>query len=116
LLAFGELYRNGGRHQDAQLVPEAWIAESWVRRTRSRFNDHGYGLGWWMREGAGHDVFFAWGYGGQFVFVVPELELTVVTTSDPVAPREGDHNRAVHELLDALLIPAAEAGSTHGGA
>lgn len=111
LLAFGELYRRGGRHEGRQIVPEAWIRESWVQRTTSRFNGHGYGLGWWLRSGRGRDVFFAWGYGGQYLFIVPELQLTVVTTSDAVSPREGDHNRTLHRLVDELLIPAAEQGS-----
>jgi hypothetical protein len=34
-----------------------------------------------------------------------------VTTSDAVSPREGDHNRTLHRLIDDLLIPAAERGS-----
>ncbi len=111
LLAFAELYRAGGRHEGTQLVPETWIAESWRQRTTSRFNGHGYGLGWWMRERRGYDVYFAWGYGGQYAFIVPELALTVVMTSDAVAPREGDHNRALHDLLTNVLIPAAERGA-----
>ncbi|MGH7552855.1 MAG: serine hydrolase domain-containing protein [Longimicrobiales bacterium] len=111
LFAFGELYRNGGRHAGKQIVPEAWIQASWVRRTTSPFNGHGYGLGWWMRSSNGYDVYFAWGYGGQYIFIVPALELTVVTTSDAVSPREGDHNRELHRLLDDFLIPAALRGS-----
>jgi CubicO group peptidase (beta-lactamase class C family) len=111
LLAFGELYRNGGRHDGRQIVPEEWIRGSWVRRTTSPFNGHGYGLGWWMRRAGGYDVYFAWGYGGQYIFIVPELELTVVATSDAVSAREGDHNRALHRLLDDYLIPAAERGA-----
>jgi CubicO group peptidase (beta-lactamase class C family) len=111
MLAFGELYRNGGSHDGTQIVPEPWIRESWVRRTSSRFNSHQYGLGWWARNARGHDVYFAWGYGGQYIFIVPDLELTVVTTSDAVSPREGDHNRTLHRLIDDLLIPAAERGS-----
>ena len=110
LFAFAELYRNGGRHRGTQVVPEEWIRDSWTRRTTSPFNGHGYGLGWWMRQAAGHDVYFAWGYGGQYAFIVPDLGLTVVTTSDPVSPREGDHNRALHDLLPDFLIPAALAG------
>jgi CubicO group peptidase (beta-lactamase class C family) len=110
LLEFGELYRNGGRHDGTQIVPEAWIRESWTRHTTSPFNGHGYGLGWWQRERRGYDVQFAWGYGGQYLFIVPALELTVVMTSDAVAPREGDHNRALHDLLTDYLIPAAERG------
>jgi hypothetical protein len=64
-----------------------------------------------MRPSGAYDVFFAWGYGGQFLFIVPSLELTVVTTSDPVSPRTGGHNRSLHRLLDEALIPAAEAGA-----
>jgi CubicO group peptidase (beta-lactamase class C family) len=111
LLAFGELYRNGGRHDGRQLVPEEWVRASWQPRTSSPFNGHRYGLGWWMRTGLGRPVYFAWGYGGQYVFIVPDLELTVVTTSDPVAPREGGHNRMLHRLVDDYFIPAAEAGA-----
>jgi len=111
LLRFGELYRNGGRYGETQVVPEAWIRESWVQRTTSRFNGHGYGLGWWQRERRGHPVYFAWGYGGQYLFLVPDLELTVVMTSDAVAPREGSHNRSLHDLVTDYLIPAAERGS-----
>jgi CubicO group peptidase (beta-lactamase class C family) len=110
LLAFAELYRNGGRHEGRQIVPEEWIRDSWTQRTTSRFNGHGYGLGWWIRERRGYDVYFAWGYGGQYAFIVPELELTVVMTSDAVSPREGGHNRALHDLLTDILIPAAERG------
>lgn len=106
LLAFAELYRIGGRHDGVQLVPEAWIEQSWTERTTSPYNGHGYGLGWWLRERRGYDVYFAWGYGGQYAFIVPELELTVVMTSDPVSPREGDHNGALHDLLTNVLIPA----------
>jgi CubicO group peptidase (beta-lactamase class C family) len=111
MLAIGEMYRNGGRHDGTQVMPEAWIRDSWTQRTSSPLNGHGYGLGWWMRKSGAHDVYFAWGYGGQYIFIVPDLELTVVTTSDAVSPREGDHNRQIHRLLDDLIIPAAERGA-----
>jgi CubicO group peptidase (beta-lactamase class C family) len=112
MITFGELYRNGGRHQGKQIVPEDWVRASWTVRTHSPYNGHGYGLGWWHRRMRGHDVHFAWGYGGQYIFVVPALELTVVTTSDAVSPREGDHNAALHALVANYIIPAAEKGAT----
>jgi CubicO group peptidase (beta-lactamase class C family) len=111
LFRLGEVYRNGGRHDGRQIVPEDWIRASRVRRTSSPFNGHGYGLGWWMRRSGDYDVYFAWGYGGQYVFIVPALELTVVTTSDAVSPREGDHNRSLHRLVDDFFIPAAVVGA-----
>src|SRR5690606_14132718 len=65
LLAFGELYRRGGATLDGrQLVSREWIETSWRPRTNSRFTGDAYGYGWFLRDIAGHDVRYAWGYGG----------------------------------------------------
>jgi CubicO group peptidase (beta-lactamase class C family) len=105
LLAFGELYRNGGRTKDGrQLVPEAWIAQSWAVRTQSRFSGDGYGYGWFTRRIGGHDVHFAWGFGGQMLYIVPDLQLTVAMTSDEGAPsaRTG-YRDDLHDLLARII-------------
>ena len=118
MLAFGRLYLRGGRAQAAapgtwrQVIPQTWIDSSWVARTRSDWSGHEYGYGWWIRSAwtpsGRHAVYYAWGYGGQFIFVVPSLELVVVTTSDPnVRSREQGHLQAIHELVDREIIPAA---------
>jgi CubicO group peptidase (beta-lactamase class C family) len=125
LVRFGALYRHGGVAPPGtpaagqRLLPQAWIDSSWVPRTVSGFSGHQYGYGWWLRDAAvGGDpargtppssvrVRFAWGYGGQFVFVVPELALVVVVTSDPdAAERDRSHLEAVHALLDEAVLPA----------
>lgn len=116
LLRFGELYRNGGTLDGQRILPEEWIAESWRPHARSPRNGDAYGLGWWGRRYGGHDVWFAWGYGGQFLFVVPDLELTVVFTSDPWVPREGPHLRSLHAIVEQLLVPAAIHGAAAAGA
>jgi CubicO group peptidase (beta-lactamase class C family) len=107
MLAFGRLYLNGGRAADGtQTLPRAWIDSSWVPRTTSGWSGHQYGYGWWIREAHGHRVYFAWGYGGQFIFVVPSARMVVVATSDPApARREGAHLDAVHAMVDELLAP-----------
>lgn len=112
LLAFGELYRNDGLSGQMRVLPEGWVQASWERRGSSRYTGDGQGYGWWMRRARGHDVFYAWGYGGQMVFVVPDLRLTVVMTSDPtpVETRDG-HVQALHALLADGFIPAAERGA-----
>jgi CubicO group peptidase (beta-lactamase class C family) len=111
MLQFGELYRNGGRHNGVQVVPETWVRASLTPKTAARRSDEGYGYGWFISQVRGHPMFYAWGYGGQFIFVVPDLELTVVTTSDPDVAREGEHIRAVRQLLSNLIVPAAEQGA-----
>ncbi|HEU4453691.1 MAG TPA: serine hydrolase, partial [Longimicrobium sp.] len=67
MVRFGELYRNGGRHQGRQVVPEAWVRASLEARTRSPWSGESYGYGWFVSEAGGHPLFYAWGYGGQFI-------------------------------------------------
>jgi CubicO group peptidase (beta-lactamase class C family) len=81
MLKFGELYLQRGRNGDRQIVPSTWVEASWTPRTRSLRSGHEYGYGWWITELAGRPVVFAWGFGGQYIFVVPSLDLVVVTTS-----------------------------------
>jgi len=117
LLRFGEMYRQGGVWQGRRVLPESWIEASWTPRARSPFTGHAYGYGWFLAAARGHPVAYAWGYGGQMVYVVPDLALTVVMTSDPHAPsgRSG-YVRELHALLARGLIAAAESGSGEGGA
>lgn len=108
MLKVGTLYLRGGLAPDGRRVlPRAWIDSSAVPRTISPFNGNRYGYGWWIREAAGHRVLYAWGYGGQFIFVVPTLDLVVVTTSDPnAATRDGGHLDAIYALVEGEIMPA----------
>ena len=112
LLRFGELYRLGGVVNGRRILPEGWVAESWCPRTTSPWSGNPYGYGWFSQRAAGHDVQFAWGYGGQMLFIVPALELTVVMISNPTPhPRAESHVPALHDLLARFVIPAAEKGA-----
>lgn len=110
LLAFGELYRANGLTPDGQrLIPADWIEASWTPRTSSRYTGDGYGYGWFSRRIAGEEVKYSWGYGGQMLYVVPRLELTVVMTSNERAPssRTG-HRDDLHALLGEIIAAVAE--------
>jgi CubicO group peptidase (beta-lactamase class C family) len=109
LLRFGEMYRAGGAWRGAQVLPTDWVQASWTPRTSSFFTGHAYGYGWFIVQARGYPVAYAWGYGGQMVYVVPALGLTAVITSDPTAPsgRSG-YVRLLHRLLADGIIPAAE--------
>lgn len=109
MLRFGQMYLDGGVYQGKQIVPAAWVRESVRPRTSSPWNGHGYGLGWWSKDSGGQRVYFAWGYGGQYVFVVPELELVAVFISQSDGPREPGHLPGIHRILDEYLVPGAAA-------
>ncbi|RYY12901.1 MAG: class C beta-lactamase-related serine hydrolase [Alphaproteobacteria bacterium] len=111
LARFGELYRLGGIIGGKRILPASWIEQSWTPRTVSPWSGGRYGYGWFIGEAAGHPVRFAWGYGGQMVYVVPDLALTVVMTSDPSGARDNGHIAALHALLADGIVPAAVAGA-----
>lgn len=120
MLAFGELYRNKGRANGQQVVASRWVEKSCEGRARTPrpwngrldpMRDRKYGYGWWVFEIGGHDTCFAWGYGGQYIFVVPDLDLVVVTTSSPdVSEERRGHRQVVFDILDRLVVaPVARA-------
>ena len=103
MLQIGLLYLNRGRVGDEQVIPAQWIDKSVVTRTRSRRGDRGYGYSWWVRYINGHKVFYAWGYGGQFIFVVHDLDTVVVTTSS-IDGRSSEHLRSIYRLLEDYFV------------
>jgi CubicO group peptidase (beta-lactamase class C family) len=109
MLEVGELYLSGGRAGEKQVVSEAWVRESLKPRTRSSWSGREYGYGWWIDTLSGQPTYYAWGHGGQFIFVVPDLKMVVVATSVPTSG-EGrrEHQRAIYDLMEHDLVPAAE--------
>jgi CubicO group peptidase (beta-lactamase class C family) len=112
MLKFGELYLRRGQIDGRQIVPAAWVADSFTARTQSPISGHQYGYGWWMDEMEGHRVYFAWGFGGQYIFVVPDLELVVVTTSSvSLGEDRREHRDAVYDLVDHLVVGSVAAAA-----
>lgn len=109
LLRFGELYRLGGTIGGEQILPTSWIDASWRPLTSSPFTGHSYGYGWFVAQAGVYPVYYAWGYGGQMLYVLPELALTVVITSDADHPSGRDgYVRVLHRLLVETIVPAVE--------
>lgn len=80
---FGQLYLDGGRWKGRQILPEEWVEQSVQQQSAGSGNSGRYGYQWWLRPfGAGnYATYYAMGHGGQFVFVIPELNLVTVITS-----------------------------------
>jgi CubicO group peptidase (beta-lactamase class C family) len=109
MLKYGELYLNRGRLQERQIVSAKWVEDSLKPRTKSNWSGRDYGYGWWIDTLGGQTTHYAWGHGGQFIFTVPGLKLVVVTSAVPT-PDDGrrEHQRAIYDLMERHLIPAAE--------
>jgi CubicO group peptidase (beta-lactamase class C family) len=105
MLAFGELYLNGGKAKGRQVVPEGWVEASLQPHSESPLGEgRYYGYGWWICALAGYRTPHAWGYGGQFIMLVPELELAIVTTSSSrPGPDSNAHANEVYQLLQQVI-------------
>ncbi len=85
LLKLGQLVLQRGWSADRSVVPEAWVDGVTLPAFTWR-DDYGaqrsvtYGSLFWVSD-APPAAAFAWGYGGQFVYVVPSLDLVVVATT-----------------------------------
>jgi CubicO group peptidase (beta-lactamase class C family) len=101
LVRLGELYLDGGRG----LVPEDFVSAATTAQTTGGEPENvGYGYLWWIAEQDGRPSFFAGGYGGQYVTVVPELELVVVTAGDAAILTETSGN--LRRLVGEAIIPS----------
>jgi CubicO group peptidase (beta-lactamase class C family) len=78
---FGQLYLDGGRWKGRQIIPEGWARVSVEKQTSGppSTGDHGYC--WWLSSFGGYAGYYAMGHGGQYIFVVPELNLVTVMAS-----------------------------------
>ena len=63
-----------------------------------------YGYQWWVRTfgDQGYDAYFAQGHAGQYIFVVPEIELIVAFTSD-YEGSTGIYWQLVNDIVNACL-------------
>ena len=73
LLRFGELYRQGGERRRPAGDAAEWIEASWTpRHPLAVHRPQTTAMAGSSPQARGHPVYFAWGYGGQMLYVVPE--------------------------------------------
>jgi metal-dependent hydrolase (beta-lactamase superfamily II)/CubicO group peptidase (beta-lactamase class C family) len=96
---FGYLFLNEGVWDGEQVLPTKWVEESTRNHIDATLED-GYGYHWWVNS---PDVYLALGYGGQFIFIVPEKHLVAVFVSE--LPEQQFY--VPQDLLFEYIIPAA---------
>ncbi len=103
----GLLFLRKGEWEGAQLIDAAYVDAATARQAPGRPLPEGVGYGflWWVDDLARPPAFFAGGHGGQYIYVVPALDLVVVTTADAYAgPRP--FGRALRILIESYIARA----------
>lgn len=81
MAAIGQLVLDEGTWEGNSVIPPDWVAESALPHTE--FTDGtGYGYQWWIGRGGEERAVVAWGYGGQYIIVLPTLDLVMVSTAE----------------------------------
>lgn len=82
----GVLMLNKGRVGDTQVVTEDWIKASTKEHTNIYERHERYGYLWWLNsgevKGKAVSLIFAHGNGGNFIFIMPELNLVAAFTGE----------------------------------
>ncbi|MEK3839194.1 serine hydrolase [Paenibacillus sp. FSL P2-0136] len=81
LAKIGQLVLNRGVWDGKRIVSEAWIRESTSRHSEGNVSFGEYGHHWWMNQYGGHKAVFGMGYAGQYLTIVPDLNLVIVVNS-----------------------------------
>ncbi len=111
---FGQLFLDGGVWNGRRIISEQWIEASTQQRVNlNESGSSGYGYQWWMSEfqsdGQNYRSYYANGYGGQFIFVFPELQLVIAMTGS--AYQEGqDEERSIRGILQNNILPIFSRG------
>jgi len=99
---FGYLFLNDGIWEGKRLLPQGWVAYSTTiapayyttKLSKSDMADPAYGALWWLNRDipeknmkrafpdAPDDMFIAMGHWGQYIFIIPSLDMVIVYTGD----------------------------------
>jgi CubicO group peptidase (beta-lactamase class C family) len=91
LAKFGQLYLNRGTWNNIQLIPPEWVDESLSVYSSSTYSNEiltnirnlQYGYLWWSGTSGSHQIWYAWGHGGQMIVIMHDLNMVIVATAAP---------------------------------
>jgi CubicO group peptidase (beta-lactamase class C family) len=102
------LYYNNGSWNGKQILPASWVKESIQPSVADKLNHYGYQF--WLNgydqkdptkrryPDVPADMFFADGYGGQDVYIIPSEKLVVVRLGLHVI----NENKFLKEVIEAI--------------
>jgi CubicO group peptidase (beta-lactamase class C family) len=112
MVKFGNLIMNKGKYNGNQIVPETWINEMTATKISTN-NDVPYGPEYgyqiWLGTESGHRYYMAMGWGGQFIIIIPDLQLIVTATcwtSNITDLQAGEHWMSIIQIIFEKIFPA----------
>lgn len=103
MVKMGQLVLNHGQWKEKQIVPAAYVDRA-TSPIKQAYGSSAYGYFWWVQEvtieGKVYRCKQGRGAGGQFLFIIPQLDLVIVATA---------HNAGMGNMLREIaedLIPA----------
>ena len=115
LLKLGQLYLDHGEWNGERVVSADWVARStmphveigWVNPDNMEWELDGYGYQWWIGafdlDGTRVETYAAWGFGEQWLMVVPALDLVVAVNSHGEKGDDDEANQALGLIKQILL-------------
>lgn len=103
----GQLFLDGGLWNGLQVIPPAWIDEALTARIPAD-SSRDYGYLWWTRGLSGHRLWYAHGYGGQMIVLVPASDTLIVINASYTrdTAETGQRQNVVWNLLSQYILPA----------
>lgn len=108
MMRIGELMLHEGVHNGQSIVPHGWVGESTAKHVDVGDVAPGYGYEWWLTSVSSKPAFFALGFGGQLIEVLPAHKAVVVVSTeiDPGgAVTEGLAPEFVVSLVSDAIAP-----------
>lgn len=105
MVKIGEMMMNMGSYNGEQIVSPEWVLRSIepVTGRRSDMDDYGY---LWFRGSFGNlESIYAFGNGGQYIFILPEIESVITVTTRNNAPGTRNYRRELFRVLDHDIVP-----------
>ena len=103
----GQLYLNGGVWNGYRIISEDWVNLATQSHVEFDTGHDGYGYQWWTHDfeydGGFVTSFRAQGFGGQYIIVIPNLELVVVLTSHAYTEEQIQERGQIRIVQDYIL-------------
>ena len=104
----GYLYLNQGRWDGQQVVPTSYVMDSTRQQSQGGppVGAH-YGYLWWVTRHENYAAFFASGFGGKLIYVLPDLDLVMVAAaSTERALKYPEQWKEIAALFPRFVLPA----------